>query len=139
MILPPFVCYILTKWQFFNSVRDIHETIISRHRSRCSTLTGIGISAVTLCIFTLCKLLILYNNFCCINLHAILIGIASGLDSAFCKDLGSFVEIFLCKLTISTKSNTVDKISCLSILTVTIKSAVYSERISGDCHWLLSL
>ena len=96
------------------------------------------IAALTLAVS---EFLVIYNNICCIDLLAILIYIASGLDSSGNQYTHALTEIFLRKFTGTIKSYDVDKIGRLTLIAVLASSAssVNCKRISCDCHGALAL
>ena len=96
------------------------------------------IAALTLAVS---EFLVIYNNIGCIDLLAILIYIASGLDSSGNQYTHALTEIFLRKFTGTIKSYDVDKIGRLTLIAVLASSAssVNCKRISCDCHGALAL
>ena len=72
-------------------------------------------------IFALGKFLVLDNYFGGVNFHTVLVGVAAGLDTSAYYKLGSLVEILFRKFTAFSKSNTIDKVSSLLIITVVLK------------------
>jgi len=71
---------------------------------------------------------ILYNNLCGVNLNAISVGIAAGLDAACNQNLGSFMKISLCKLACTAKSNTADEISSLLVISTVTSRFLFMPR-----------
>ena len=103
--MPPSKIKPLVERQFLvDSVRDIHETVPGRRRLRsaCGNKSAITVTGAVL---ALNKLMILYHNIGRIYFYAILIGIASRLNTSRDRDPGSLVKILLRELTRSAKSN----------------------------------
>ena len=71
-----------------------------------------------------------------VDFVAIPVGIASGLDPSCYQDLNSLTEIFLCKLCLSAKCHTTDKIS--RSISVSLKTTVNSQCVSCNCRCILS-
>ena len=89
-------------WVRWLPVPGLHRLTIAVTCRYCHALHG--------CCLTLCKLLVLYYHICRINLLAILIRVAAGLDTSGHNYLQSLTEILFCKLSASSESHTADKI-----------------------------
>ena len=128
----------LVEWKSFvlDSIRNIHKSIADgtgRSRS-CSLLVAAAVSAavavsaakaaiIAALTLAVSEFLVIYNNIGCIDLLAILIYIASGLDSSGNQYTHALAEIFLRKFTGTIKSYDVDKIGRLTLIAVLASSA----------------
>ena len=128
---------LLIEWQLLiNTIRDIHKSVADgtgRSRS-CSLLVAAAVSAavavsaakaaiIAALTLAVSEFLVIYNNIGCIDLLAILIYIASGLDSSGNQYTHALTEIFLRKFTGTIKSYDVDKIGRLTLIAVLASSA----------------
>ena len=91
-------------------------------------------------IFALGKFLVLNNYFGGVNFYTVFVGVAAGLDTSAYYKLGSLVEILFRKFTAFSKSNTIDKVSSLLIVTVVSEiSAVNCQCVSRNCQCIFAL
>ena len=115
--------FLIERQLFVDSIRNIHEAVCaccagSRHRWRRAGLLGMRRCIIIACSLTLSKLLLFYNNLCCVNLLTFSVCIASCLNTSAYNDADTLVKILLCKFCPASEYYTTDKISrCLSVTT----------------------